>query len=105
MGENLQSPVTLYASAQDAALLASDAVHGYRRAGDSRQGVLVVDGIETIDATGLDESFLGHSYFSETKPILNDILEIINTSKRAARRRLLEKQQQDEGVYWKIKSN
>ena len=105
MVENLQSPVTLYVSAEDAALLASDAVHGYRRAGDSRQGVLVVDGIETIDATGLDESFLGHSYFSETKPILNDILEIINTSKRAARRRSLEKQQQDEGVYWKIKSN
>jgi esterase/lipase superfamily enzyme len=100
-----KAPITLYVSAQDAALVASNMVHGYRRAGDSKGGVLVVDGIETVDATGLDESFLGHSYFSETKPILDDIHEMIRTSKRAFLRRQLVKQQQGEQVYWKIKSN
>jgi esterase/lipase superfamily enzyme len=42
------SPVTLYASSEDLALAASKKVHGYPRAGDSGQGLVVVPGIETI---------------------------------------------------------
>src|SRR5450830_1960980 len=53
-----RNPVTLYASSQDLALAASKAVHGYPRAGDSGAGMLIVAGVETIDATGVDTSFM-----------------------------------------------
>jgi hypothetical protein len=46
----------LYASSEDLALVASKSVHGAQRAGDSGPGLVLVPGIETIDATGIDTS-------------------------------------------------
>jgi len=54
--------VTLYASSRDVALAASRKIHGSPRAGDSGSGLVVVNGVETVDATNQDTSFLGHSY-------------------------------------------
>ena len=51
------SPVTLYASAKDLAMVASRHLGGAPRAGDTRQGVVVVKGVETIDATKADAAF------------------------------------------------
>lgn len=96
-----QLPVTLYASADDKALLASKKVHGYSRAGDTGDSIVVAEGIETIDATGLDTGFLRHSYFSETQPMLNDIHALALKKLRAHQRTLLEKV---EGKgYWKFR--
>lgn len=105
MAKVVQSPITLYVSAEDAALKASHLVHGYRRAGDAEGDLMVVEGVETIDATGIDTSFLGHSYFTETKTILDDIFQLITTSKRAFLRPTLEKKKQGPAVYWKVKTN
>ena len=65
--------VTLYASAEDLALKFSKTVHRQRRAGDAEGGVLVVDGMDSVDATGVDTSFLGHSYFGSDKSVLTDL--------------------------------
>ena len=54
--------VTLYESSSDKALMASKKLHGNPRAGEP---VLVIDGMDTIDASGVDTDFLGHSYWSE----------------------------------------
>ena len=62
-------PITLYASSEDKALKASKKVHGYPRAGESGQGLIVVSDIETIDATNVDTSFVGHSYFAEARSV------------------------------------
>jgi esterase/lipase superfamily enzyme len=93
--------ITLYVSDGDKALLASKAVHGYPRAGDSATGIVVVPGIETVDASGLDTSFLEHSYFAETGSVLMDIRKLILEQMRASQRGLKE-QQQAAGRYWKF---
>ncbi|MFT4115147.1 alpha/beta hydrolase [Bradyrhizobium sp.] len=71
--------VTLYASSRDVALLASKFVHGYPRAGEAGDALLVVDGVDTIDASLVDTSLVGlrHSYFGEKRSILNDMFSLI----------------------------
>jgi esterase/lipase superfamily enzyme len=93
-------PITLYASSEDRALTASKKVHRYPRAGDTSDGVIVLTGIETIDATGVDTSLLKHSYVVGTRTILNDISYIINNNLRAVQRNGLRTKCCDAGDYW-----
>lgn len=69
--------MTLYASAGDVPIGASNFIHRYPRAGSAGETILVSAPLVTIDATGLDTSFLGHSYYSTTEPMIVDIREII----------------------------
>ena len=94
-------PVTLYASSEDKALSASKIVHTYPRAGDSREGVLVVPGIETIDATKMGTDLLGHSSFV-SRSVLGDIFSLIRTGKRADERFGLRRINDKAGIYWEI---
>lgn len=81
---------TLYASADDRALQTSREVHGgYARAGDAGENLIVLDGIDTIDATGVDASLLRHSYFAEAVNIIKDIKELVGLSKPASERTFL----------------
>jgi esterase/lipase superfamily enzyme len=70
---------TLYASSRDVALMASKCVHGYPRAGDAGAPIVVVDGVDTIDASKVDTSLIGlrHSYFGSKRSILNDMFTLI----------------------------
>lgn len=97
-----RNPVTLYASSQDLALAASKAVHGYARAGDSGAGMLIVAGVETIDATGVDTSFMKHSYFAEKRSALSDMFYLIRNHARADQR-FLEPVDTAAGRYWTFK--
>ena len=96
-------PITLYASSEDLALVASRKVHGHPRAGDSGQGLVVVGGVETIDATGTDTSLLGHSYFAETSSVLADIFKVIRNGQRADQRVGLRPVESPDGRYWAFK--
>lgn len=96
--------ITLYVSDGDKALLASKTVHGYPRAGDSAVGITVAPGIETVDASGLDTSFLEHSYFAESGTVLTDIRKLVLDRLRAAQRGL-KKLPAEGGDYWKIESS
>jgi esterase/lipase superfamily enzyme len=95
--------ITLYASSEDRALVASKKVHGYPRAGEAGERLIIVPGIETIDATGMDTSFLGHSYFAEGRSILSDIFYIIRNGHRAAARFGLYGVDTPSGRYWVFK--
>jgi esterase/lipase superfamily enzyme len=97
-----RNPVTLYASSQDLALAASKAVHGYPRAGDSGAGMLIVAGVETIDATGVDTSFMKHSYFAEKRSALSDMFYLIRNQARADQR-FLDPVDTPAGRYWTFK--
>jgi len=68
---------TLYASSRDRALWLSKLVHGYPRAGDSGDElVIVADVLDTIDSTALDTSLLGHSYYGDRRSIISDIFSL-----------------------------
>ena len=95
--------VTLYASSGDLALAASKKVHGYQRAGDTGQGLVVTAGVETIDATGMDTSLLGHSYFAETRSILGDMFYLVRNGQRADERFGLRPVDTQAGRYWVFK--
>lgn len=95
--------VTLYASSNDLALKASKEVHGYARAGDSGDGLVVLPGLETIDASGVDESILAHSYFVESKPVIRDILNLLRHSLPAGRREGLVGEEGERGPFWRFR--
>lgn len=91
---------TLYASSSDRALIASKAFHGYPRAGDSGEGLVIVGGVETVDASEVSSGFLGHSYFAEDRRIMEDIYGILQTGQRADKRFGLEGVNAPAGRYW-----
>ena len=93
-------PVTLYASSADLALAVSKNFHGYPRAGESGEGIIIIPGIETIDATAVDTSFMGHSYYAEARSILSDIFYLIRNNQRADDRFGLKGVNAKGGRYW-----
>ncbi|MFY0713469.1 alpha/beta hydrolase [Seonamhaeicola sp. NFXS20] len=103
MASKIQKPITLYVSSDDLALKASKALHGNPRAGDAGEGLVIVNGIETIDASGVDTSFLSHSYFADTNTIISDIFDIIKSGKRALNRERLKLMKLSNKIYWRVK--
>jgi esterase/lipase superfamily enzyme len=75
--------ITVYASSNDRALMASKAFHGYPRAGETGDGLVVVSGVETVDASDVSGGLLGHSYFAEDRRIMEDIFALLQTGQRA----------------------
>jgi esterase/lipase superfamily enzyme len=77
------SRVTLYASSKDLALAASKTFHGYPRAGDSGESVVVVDGMDTIDVSTVTST---HSYIGDNGWVLDDLGMLLLTEEPIARR-------------------
>ncbi len=94
--------VTLYASSDDQALFASKQVHGYPRAGESGDSIVVVPGIETIDVSGIDLSLLGHSYYGDNESMLRDLYEVVRARLPAPQRDLLITRSIGPLVYWEL---
>jgi esterase/lipase superfamily enzyme len=94
--------VTLYASSDDRALVASKQVHGYPRAGESGDGIVVVPGIETVDVSGIDLSLLGHSYYGDSPSMLQELYELLRIGLPAAQRRLLRPRPLGDLTYWQL---
>jgi len=69
--------LTLYASNRDKALELSRKLHNYPRAGDLKDGVIIIKGMDTIDASAVDTSFLGHSYFAENRSVIADLFALV----------------------------
>lgn len=66
--------LTLYASDKDKALISSKQIRkGFTRLGEGGDNIVLVDGLDTVDASRIDTSLLGHGYFADTQPLLNDI--------------------------------
>jgi len=89
--------ITLYESSKDKALCASKRIHGNPRAGEP---LLVVPGLDTIDASEIDTDFLGHSYFSSNWPLLSDIHAILSDDKPPAGRFGLMPMEHKDGRYY-----
>jgi esterase/lipase superfamily enzyme len=96
--------MTLYASACDKALDMSQRIHRYPRAGDLRDGMVIVEGLDSIDASAVDTSFLGHSYFGDNRSIISDLFNLIRGAKVGERHGLEQRVGLDDAKYWAIKA-
>jgi esterase/lipase superfamily enzyme len=71
---------TLYASSNDLALKASQKLARYPRAGQSSPTIVIIDGIDTIDASQLDTGLMSHSYYGDRTTILSDLFSLIRNN-------------------------
>ena len=69
--------ITLYASDSDYALRVSQIAHGGPRAGAAGDGVIRLQGLDTIDMSGLPADALGHSYFAASDGAVYDLLSLL----------------------------
>lgn len=92
--------VTLYASEKDRALQASHKFHGYPRAGDAGENVVVVPGVDTIDASAVDTNLVGHFYYGDNRSVLSDIFHLLQDGKPPEDRFGLHPRQSPAGRYW-----
>lgn len=97
---------TLYASSNDLALKLSKALHRYPRAGDAAPSLVIVDGVDTIDASEVDTSLfgLGHSYFAQKRSILSDLYHLLHDGLPPDQRFDVTAAENAGGHYWKYRS-
>lgn len=67
---------TLYASSKDRALKEARRRQVYPRAGDA-DDIVVVPGIDSIDASDLETDFLSHSYYGDHRSVVSDLHELL----------------------------
>lgn len=91
--------VTLYASSNDRALAFSKTVHGYPRAGESGDALVLVDGIDTIDVSAIDTNLVGHFYYGDNRSVLSDLFNLIQ-GQAAERRFGLRARKKHDRPYW-----
>jgi esterase/lipase superfamily enzyme len=92
--------ITLYVSARDEALAASQLIHRGSRAGDAGRGLVVVPGIDTIDVTPIDMSPWGHTYYGSSDPVLRDLGLLMSQSAEPSQRLWLAPAEIDGLPYW-----
>ncbi len=93
---------TLYASDKDKAVAASEILHGYARAGYFPP-ITVSKGLDTVDASNVDSTFLGHSDFATERSLLNDIfLWLTYGTPPVKRPSLLQATTDDGSPYWQL---
>lgn len=95
------SRVTLYANSSDTALIASKSLHAEPRAGDARF-MPIVEGVETIDCSRIDMSFMGHSYYGSNPDVLTDLFVILRENGGAQQRPHLKRRWTRRGHYWEF---
>ena len=80
--------ITMYASSDDDALRASRLVNGAGRLGLGGDSLVVIDGMDTIDATRVSADVLGHTLFGN-QGFLADLAALLADGRSPIERRLL----------------
>ena len=89
----------MYASSADWALRASEVIHGERRVGQTGPEPLVIDGVDTIDATATSTDFLGHAYYAR-QGVVSDLVKLLFQRLEPKRRNLREASLLNHLPYW-----
>jgi len=92
--------ITLYASDKDKALMGSQVAHRYPRAGDAGGGVVLVDGVESIEASKLETDYLGHSYVGDSANVVADLRQMIENRLMAGERSKMTERKVGSHKYW-----
>lgn len=95
--QGISGRITLYESSKDKAIRASRAIHRLKRVGEP---LLILPGLDTVDASRINTDFLSHSYFSDSVPLISDINSTIIDDKPAHERDLLETISHPDGTYY-----
>jgi len=81
----LAERTTLYVSGKDKALATSGIIHDYPRVGYFPP-IKVFEGIDTVEVSNVDLSWLGHGYFADTRDLLQDMHELLSDNTPPERR-------------------
>jgi len=98
-------PTTLYASSNDEAIRISKEPHSYPRAGEAGDDIIILPGLDTIDASMVDTSLIGHSYFAEKRSVLSDLFYLLGEGKPPSQRHSLEPRTSAKGTYRALELN
>lgn len=93
---------TLYCSKNDLALMLSRSFNDSNRAGDSSNGALVLHEVDTVDASEIDTDLLGHSYYGDCLPLLNDVQQLLGESLPPEQRHLRPWPVEEDLLYWTL---
>jgi esterase/lipase superfamily enzyme len=99
---NTGLPITMYVSSNDIALKASKKIHGNPRAGENTEHIVIVPGMETIDASQADAELLGHEYYYQGPLTIADLYEWLVQGLSVAERTHLKGIQTLKGQYWEL---
>ena len=69
------------------------------RAGEGGKNLIVVETVETVDASSIDTDFLGHNYFANTWLLINDLYKVLNKGWNAEQRKLKDGRKNNK-KYW-----
>jgi esterase/lipase superfamily enzyme len=79
--QGLGKRLTLYASSRDKAIRASKRfLYKLRRAGEGGRNLVVLNGLDSIDASLVDTDFLAHSYIADSGRLLGDLHALVNAN-------------------------
>jgi esterase/lipase superfamily enzyme len=95
---------TLYSSSRDLALRAATKFQNYPRAGDSGANLLLLEGIETIDASSVNTALMRNPRLSGENSLVSDLYYLIRDGKRPAERTGLRTMNATSGQYWRFKA-
>lgn len=96
---------TLYANSGDLALKASKAIQKYPRAGDAGPmgaDLLILPPIDTVDATAVDTSFIGHSLYGDNRTVLFDLIKVLREGTPPEQREGLNELTRFGNTYWQF---
>ena len=93
---------TLYVSSHDRALQISKCFNNVQRAGERDPELTLCDGFETIDASAVDTSLLGHSYYGDIPSVIDDLKKLIRENKLAAERLANSASQVGNRTFWRL---
>lgn len=93
---------TLYTSHRDRAVWLSKTIHKYDRAG-LIPPVTIAQGLDTIDATDVDKTFIGHDYVATVRALINDLSLLFKAGLPPIKRGGIERAETPDGqIYWQI---
>lgn len=91
--------ITVYASSNDRALQAAMEITSFARVGQSGDDIVVLEHLDTVDASNAATDLLGHGYFAENKRVIDDIFLLVRHELPPAERRL-ERRPKGDLAYW-----
>jgi esterase/lipase superfamily enzyme len=100
----LGQQITLYVSSRDVALSMSKWFHSYARIGESGSNLVLISGIQTIDASNVNSDLFNHSY-PFAMSVLADIYELFRHHDFPKDRFNLEPVETATGRYWRFRHN
>jgi esterase/lipase superfamily enzyme len=99
----LAQRTTLYVSSKDLAVQISRWIGNYARVG-FHPPVMVVENIDTVSVTNVDQTLLGHGYVAEARPVLQDMERLISTNQPPPRFGHEEARTPDGRRYWNMRA-